>query len=167
MSLQEKLQEVLSGFDVTTFMLGMLKPDEVANFSFEYSGAIAIESVKAGCSCTNLSVDTLEDGRQIVSGTYKAPSRDSMSRMASTSIIDGNGIMWEVSGQWAKSVDPRLGRVPASAIKGVKAPSLMQSIEVAFADGEPHETVDNYMVRRVNGNKLRTNITIQGIGDLS
>jgi hypothetical protein len=164
---QERLQQVVAGFDATMYALGMLKPEEVVNFTFEYSGPIPIESVKAGCSCTNLGVDMLEDGRQIVSGTYKAPTKDAMARMATNYIIDDHDNLWEIKGQWATSADPRLGKVPANAVKGRKAPTLMQSIEVSFADGEPHETVDEQLVRRVNGSKTRTNITIQGIGDLS
>jgi len=167
MSLQEKLQQVLAGFDATTYALGAAKPEEVVNFNFVYNGSIKIESVMAGCSCTNLRVESLEDGTQVISGTYRAPNRDSMERMHSSYIIDANEMMWEIKGQWATATDPRLGTVPASSIKGRKAPMLSQSIEVSFVDGEDRETIDENLVRRINGNKLKTNIAIQGIGDLS
>lgn len=167
MSLQEKLQRVTEGFDTTMYAMGSVKPEEVVNFSFEYTGDIPIESVQAGCSCTNLMVETLEGGTQVISGTYRAPSRENMERMHSQYIIDDNDVMWEIKGQWATASDPRLGTVPSSSVKGRKTPMLSQNIDVAFADGQTHETVDVHLVRRVNGNKLKRSITIQGIGDLS
>jgi hypothetical protein len=163
---QELLKKVIGNFESVIEHLGEMKPEEVKSFKFVYNGTPKIESMKASCGCTDVVLDDLEDGSQVIIGNYRAPNRQSMEGMYAQYIIDDNNIVWDIRGQWAIASDVRLGKVPVDKIKGRKAPLLTQSVSVSFDDGEPEETIDPTRVRRVNGNKVRTNVTIQAIGDL-
>lgn len=163
---QEQRQQVNNNFNSLIENLGLVKPGSVTNFTFVYEGSPRIESVKPSCSCTNLSVEDLDDGRQLVTGAYTAPEKQSMSTMYKQYRIGSDGYQWTIKGEWAIPSDMTRSNTPLNKITGVDVPLLTSSIQVSFDDGETEETVDETRVRKVNGSKLRTNLTVQALGDL-